>query len=162
MANLNYPRTVKIHWSYPREYESAMSTDTSSEFGIYYISRLIKCSNDTNWWENETTIYVGQTKRTFSQRFKEHLKHGTKWTTKYGKKLIRFGTITNIRNFPDSEFDRKLLLEDIETAIIWSIQNEQGCKLENVQKVYSANPNYKLRIENTGYRGLIPSFIEPL
>lgn len=150
--------TIRIKWTYPiplnRKDNSAHIFD---ECGLYYITRrYLRCSI------GERNLYVGETKRSFYDRLREHvnINKPSRWTFGYGEKFIRFGLIQNLPKF-EEDSELKKFLRTIETMIIWQIDPEEN-DLTNVSQMKSADLAYRLRIINEGFRGNIPKVISPI
>lgn len=133
-------KTITIKWSYPREFENAKETELSYEgYGLYCISR--------KFGGNETILYIGKTESRFRDRLKNHKKS---WLSNYrGEKIVRFGTITKPITVT------KDIINDSESAIIYEIEPKHNT---DKKKGYHFTELYK--IENIGYKGKLPKYID--
>lgn len=126
-------KIIRINWSNPLLLDDAISSDLSSNQGLYYISCVLG--------KKETSLYIGIATRnnTIGRRLKAH-KVG--WLKLYrGKILVRIGQIV----YP-SKSDQSII-EHAESAIIFEqsdIFYENTCK----SKSYTYTDLY--RIENEG------------
>jgi hypothetical protein len=132
-------KNIKIEWTYPVNYYSALQHNSSSGTGLYQISRL--------FGKNETLIYLGIVKspnRTFKKRLTEH----KYWIQEYrGMIKIRFGIIQGKQGLQINP----QLIEDAESILIYELK-----PIENTQKISSYSINKDLQIKNIGYRGFLP------
>ena len=147
---------IQIHWSRPILLDNRWNSQNfDEEIGIYLISRKYK----RNVCCYEKFIYVGETVNFFNKRFNQHINKESSWLNPRGAKYIRFGKIMNI---PKKVEDVKHLTLTIESTIIQYIKNKPNVKLVNKKQVNNYTIYYELEIENTGCRGVIPSFITTL
>lgn len=151
--NPNRLHTIEIEWSYPRklsDFEQSPYADEKE--GLYYITRRYLRSVLF-----EKSLYIGETKRTFRKRLREHLdsRKRSRWTYAYGEMYVRFGKIKK-PTLLESGQDLKRFLRTVESSLIWEVEPE-----ENKRQTQSATFNYRIRIVNTGYRGGIPKEIAP-
>ena len=149
--------TIFISWSYPIAFDRKdFSKYIGEKCGIYYISRRYK-----NCAKRERDTYIGETKRSFAKRLKEHEKDYAKgkdnFINTYGKKFVRFGVIENLPNLDDAEM--KSFLRTVESTILWTLPDAES-DLINVRQMGSATFTYKLKIINNGFRGSIPKEID--
>ena len=146
MFDPNRLHTVKINWSYPREYDNDFNGfenhPLANAKGLYCISR--------KWaGKNEKIIYIGKTTRSFKKRIKEHIeKDISEWTKVRGKFVIRLGSLDEKDLEGFEEYNQ--VIEDIESALIFEV--DPDC---NRQKSKSYTRMYDLQIINMQYRGLI-------
>lgn len=113
------------------------------ECGLYVITRV--------WGENsgnlrqEKILYIGKSSSSFQQRLDDHTNY---WTNELrGNLYVRFACL----NVEDD------ILEDIESALIYECQPQ-----ENTAKMrtYSFRTNYLYKIENCGFRGVLPKVVD--
>lgn len=132
-------RIVKIDWSYPRIYGNVFYLPQINEVGLYCLS--VKSNKG-----KEDLIYIGKTNHSFYSRLSSH----QEWFSLYrGKRLVRLGTITQPKKYDDE------LITDIESALIYEIK-----PFENTDKIYGYSCYNVCKIENSGYRGLLPRIID--
>lgn len=146
LLNMPYRHRVHIRWTRPVHIDEFSGISSVNDCGVYLITRKY-IRNDVEW---EVLLYVGITKRSFYQRLSEHLRCNSKWCASYGKKYIRFGTISL---YKQNLYDTNKLLRDIETKIIQSLNDIYPGELINIQQVSAYNPNYCLDIyhHNNGW-----------
>jgi hypothetical protein len=154
---LNRLHTIRIDWSKPILYDNRFnSKNYDEEIGLYLISTKYVRHGKLI----EKYIYVGETINTFEARCEQHLGSDTKpasnWVSRIGTKYIRFGKIERVPNFVD---DIKHFVLTIETSIIQSIIDDSMASLENIRQVKSWQIWYDLVIENVGFKGILPSYI---
>ena len=133
-------KKVVIDWSYPICYGHAYEKEVMLNKGLYYISRL--------FGDKETLIYIGKTMDCYWNRLKSHEEN---WLNDVkGQKYVRFGIIKTPEDY-DNDF-----LEDVESAIIYEMQPKY-----NYMKTcsYTYRSGYLLNIENSGYHGVLPRYI---
>ena len=134
-----YYNKVKVNWTSPSHIDEAWESEEVNEKGLYFITRRYI----RNGVEKEAPLYVGVTIRSFYKRLQEHFRDNTKWTQSYGRKFIRFGTISIYR--PD-KYDMFDLLTEIETQIIQDLDNDYPNELINRQQKNYHNDKYNLFI----------------
>jgi hypothetical protein len=145
---------IEIAWSRPIPLTEDMDSPHMDEYGLYYITRRYTRDSETK----ERSLYIGETKRSFKVRLREHLKNESNWTTYYGRKYVRFGKID--KEYGLDGIDLKRYLRTIETAIIATVSPEEN-DLSNISQTNSATTHFHLCIVNKGYRGGIPPIIYP-
>ena len=115
---------------------------------------------------DETPVYVGKSCQTFRKRFKQHIDGDKLFLHKKGELYVRLGKIVEPQSLATYEkeergYDRLLLT--IESGLITELRN-LGYKvmrnLTNVQQTNTYTLWYNLIIQNSGYRGLLPSEID--
>ena len=138
------PRVVHIEWTYPKSWESALSSLEASGQGIYQIYRVFGSS--------DTLLYVGLVKsdrRDFYTRMNEHQKD---WLhERRGALYLTFGRVRGFRGCPMTP----QLLEEVEGAIIFETQPP-----ENTMKKSSYSRREDLIVKSIGYRGDVPKQID--
>lgn len=141
-----YRHKVHIQWTRPAHIDELSGIPSVKERGVYMITRKY-IRNDVEW---EKLLYVGITTRSFYQRLSEHFSNNSEWCSSYGKKYIRFGTISLYNQYL---YDSKKLLTDVETKIIQSLNDTYPGELINIQQVSTYNSNYYLDIyhHNNGW-----------
>ena len=133
-------RKVTIHWDYPKKLDNMWYDDRIGDFGLYYISRKIYVTPQPK----ETLLYIGQTNNTFWERLNAHYYD---WMPNHkGEKFVRLGRITRPEIKDNKEL--KLLIKDVESALIYDSQPKQNRKCKNRYGYY----NY-CTIINKGKRG---------
>ena len=154
MANENRLHNISIHWSYPRVIENIESDWKCNENGLYYISRIYN--------NVESPVYIGETKRDFITRIDEHYQKVSDFFNRRGIKKIRLGTIVKPQNLSSyDEKETKHLLQTIESRLVEYLRkNGYGKYLCNIRQVNSYTEWFKLNIENIGYRGSLPKFLQ--
>lgn len=150
---LNRIQTVKIHWSKPILFDNRWNSQNfNEEIGLYIISRRYI----RNGFYHEKYIYVGETINTFEIRCNQHLDKWSSWLNPIGQKYIRFGRIDHIPTIVDNI---KHFVWTIESATIQAIINLPNVELLNIKQINSYTIWYDLLIENKGYRGVLPIYI---
>ena len=133
-------RNVTIHWDYPKKLDNLWYDDRIGNYGLYYISRKINISPKPK----ETLLYIGQTSNSFWERLNAHYYD---WMFDHkGEKFVRLGRITSPELKNNEEL--KLLIKDVESALIYDSQPKQNRKCKNRYGYY----NY-CYIINKGKRG---------
>lgn len=159
MKRYNRLRHIKIDWTYPRKWDEFEDNPSIDECGVYYISRCIFYSDRID----ETPVYIGKTRQSFRERFRQHINKNKAFLHKNGEFYVRLGRIIEPHSLATYEnephgFDRLLLT--IESGLITELQS-LGYKVErnltNKQQTKSYCLWYDLVIENTGFHGLLPS-----
>ena len=132
-------------------------------FGFGYEIDVLDVSPDHI---DETPVYVGKSCQTFRKRFKQHIDGDKLFLHKKGELYVRLGKIVEPQSLATYEkvergYDRLLLT--IESGLITELRN-LGYKvmrnLTNVQQTNTYTLWYNLIIQNSGYRGLLPSEID--
>lgn len=144
-------RNVEIYWSYPILWDNIQSNKYINNNGVYYISKKI----NTRWGVKERPLYIGETKVSFGERFKQHKNNRSPFLDEKGNLYVRLGVISkpqNLSNYPDY----KKLLRNIESALIAEINPLIDNRLCNVSQTECYTLWYHLRIYNFGFRGMIP------
>ena len=159
MANL---RHVTLDWTYPRRWDEYEDNPAIDECGVYYISRCIFYSDHID----ETPVYIGKTRQSFRKRFKQHMDDDKPFLHKKGELYVRLGRIVEpqrLASYENEERGYDRLLLTIESGLITELRN-LGYKvmrnLTNVQQTNTYTLWYNLIIQNSGYRGLLPSEID--
>ena len=151
----NRLQKVTIHWSKPILFENRHnSMNYSEDMGFYLISRKYIRHGQVF----EKYIYIGETGSSFENRCNQHITNSSRWTEQSGNKYIRFGKIVRIPPIVDAGHLKEFRLT-VESALIQSIKEELGVELVNIRQVNSCQIWYDLKIENTGYRGVLPPII---
>jgi hypothetical protein len=131
-------KQIEIKWSYPKEIDSAWSSDDSYGRGVYQITRLYRGV--------EELYYIGLVKsnnRDFYHRIDEH----RGWINELsGVVKIRFGKIIPKRGLQQVD----TLIETIEGVLIYEHK-----PIKNKAKVKSYTLHHNVYIFNVGYRGLL-------
>lgn len=146
-------RNVKIDWTYPVCWESIWSHNHRYKNGIYYVSIKYK----TRWGVKERPIYIGKTKRSYDDRFREHFRDDSMFLFGRGKLYVRFGIITspvNIKEIVGEDYDN--LLKTIESGLIVELNRTLPKKLINVSQTNHYTLHHELQIYNVGFRGALP------
>ncbi|MCB0480619.1 MAG: hypothetical protein KDC83_04260 [Flavobacteriales bacterium] len=129
-------KKIKLEWSYPREFSSALCCHHAKNRGLYQISRI--------WGGKETLVYIGLVKgrnRQFRNRLREH----EYWLREVrGVIKVRFGTL---QVPPKTRLTNKLI-ETIEGVLICEYQPPY-----NVAKRETFLAHQNVVIYNCGFRG---------
>lgn len=149
--------TIKIKWSYPKPWNDYMNIPCIDYpmGGLYYITSKIFHRNGS---VSEKPIYVGETKRPFYKRFKEHEKKGSPWLMKNGEFYVRIGIIDSPKLLPPIWCDNyKHLLRCLESGTISQLLrlNPNLRRLSNVSQTQKYSGWYDLRIFNEGYHHIL-------
>lgn len=138
------PRVVHIEWSYPKIWESALSSEEANGLGVYQIYRT--------FGSKDTLLYIGLVKsnrRDFYTRMNEHRRD---WLyEKRGSLYLRFGRIQTFRGLSLTPE----LVEIAEGALIFETQPP-----ENSMKKSTYSRTEELILKSFGYRGDVPKQID--
>lgn len=134
-----YYYKANVHWTTAFHIDEAWDEEDVNNNGLYFITRRYFRNGE----EVERPLYVGITTRNFYTRLNEHYKNNAKWAQSYGRKYIRFGTVSIYRQDLYDLFD---LLTEIETDIIQELDMKYPDELLNKQQKRSHSDRYDLLI----------------
>lgn len=136
-------KDIILTWTHKSPLYEYENNPYIKERGLYVISRIWGENNGTP--RKERILYIGKSSRSFKQRLDDH----TSWWTKKlrGNMYVRFACLQ-----VDDD-----TLEDLESALIYECQPQ-----ENTAKMssYSLKTGCLYRIENRGFRGMIPRIVD--
>jgi hypothetical protein len=154
------PLNVTINWSYPRLFSEYLKNPLISNYGLYYITSTFVRNKELI----KLPIYVGETMRTFSKRFKEHYDDKSPFLNKTGTFEVRLGLIEKPTYLPPKYKENiKNFLIAIESGLIFELYrqgDEVTRHLVNKRQTEIYNTEYNLIVHNTGFRHFLPEVFD--